>query len=509
MAVNASRNMFFFGPPARQGQSRAPAKVRAVRVIYTSTEVFPALKTGGLADVNSALPAALIDAGVDVRLLLPAFPALVNAAVNLTPVIHLKSPFCRPDVSILRGQLGRVPAYLIDVPQLYSRTGSPYVDEKGHDWPDNHLRFALLGWVAARFADGTVDGWRPDIVHGHDWHAGLAPAYLAARGGERPASVHTIHNIGFQGEFAAETFRELALPANYFSMYGIEFYGKVNFMKAALHYADSITTVSSTYAREIQSPEFGFGMDGLLRSRAGALTGILNGVDYQVWNPNRDSYLAAPYSRLEPANKSTCKDSLRMALGLASGSGPLFGVVSRLSPQKGLDLLLEVLPALVAFGGQVVLLGSGDPALEAGYRAAAARHPKDISVTFSYDEALAHRIFAGTDVTLVPSRFEPCGLTQMYALAYGSLPLVRRVGGLADTVCDANADNLSAGIATGFVFPDATSDSLNACLKRLFALWKQPSQWAAVRDNAMQQNFGWGPAAQRYLALYRALRPLA
>ena len=480
-----------------------------MRVIYASTEIYPVLKTGGLADVNAALPRALLDAGVDVRLLLPAFPAIESAAQALRTVIRLRAPIGGADVRVLHGHLGGVPAYLIEAGPFYARPGNPYVDETGNDLPDNHLRFALLGWVAARFADGSIDDWRPDIVHGHDWHAGLAPAYLAARGGERPASVFTVHNLGYQGEFPAQTFRELALPASFFSMHGLEFYGKVNFMKAGLHYADRITTVSPAYAREIQTPEFGFGMDGLLRSRTGALTGILNGVDGAIWNPSTDTHIAASFSERNPEGKALCTTRLRSELKLAPVCGPLFSVVSRLTAQKGLDMVLEVLPELVARGGQLAVLGSGDRELEAGYRAAAARFPGNVSVTLAYDEPLAHRLIAGSDVMLVPSRFEPCGLTQMYALAYGSLPLVRRVGGLADTVCDASAENLAAGTATGFVFTTASVNDLRKAVDRAMALWSEPAQWAQVRRAAMRQDFGWAPAARRYLDVYRELRPQA
>jgi starch synthase len=483
--------------------------VAAMRVIYASTEIYPALKTGGLADVNAALPRALIEAGADVRLLLPAFPAIVRAATDVQSVTRLKAPFGGADVRILRGILAGVPAYLIEAGGFYARDGNPYVDASGRDWPDNYLRFALLGWVAARFADGTIDDWRPDIVHGHDWHAGLAPAYITARGGERPACVFTVHNLGYQGEFAAETFRELALPPSFFSIYGVEFYGKVNFMKAGLHYADRITTVSPTYAQEIQTSEFGFGMDGLLRSRAGVLSGVLNGVDRAVWSPANDAAIAVRYDEKSPQGKTRCKAALRTEMGLTAGDGPLFGVVSRLTPQKGLDLVLEALPELVACGGQLALLGTGDAELEVAFRAAAAKYPGAISVCLSYDEGLAHRIIAGSDVVLVPSRFEPCGLTQLYALAYGALPLVRRVGGLADTVCDSDAKNIAAGVATGFVFTDASANGLREALKRVISLWRAPRQWASVRRTAMRQDFSWTPAARRYIELYRELRPLA
>ncbi len=480
-----------------------------MRVIYASTEVYPALKTGGLADVNAALPQAMRAAGADVRLVLPAFPAIESAVTGLQPVIQLKAPIGGADVRVLRGKLAGVPAYLIEAGQLYARPGNPYVDEGGRDWPDNHLRFALLGWTAARFADGTIDGWRPDIVHGHDWHAGLAPAYLAARGGERPASVFTVHNLGYQGEFIAEKFRDLALPANFFSIHGLEFYGKVNFMKAGLHYADRITTVSPTYAAEIQTPEFGCGMDGLLRSRAGALTGILNGVDRAVWNPAADAALVARFSARNCRGKTRCKAGLRSELGLASGDGPLFGIVSRLTSQKGLDLVLEVLPDLVGHGGQLALLGTGDRELEARFLAAAAQSPGAVSVRIGYDEALAHRIIAGSDVILVPSRFEPCGLTQLYALAYGALPLVHRVGGLADTVCEASPENRESGNATGFVFSEASPNGLHKALNCAIALWNRPREWARVRRTGMEQDFSWAPAARQYLDLYRELRPLA
>jgi starch synthase len=476
-----------------------------MQVLYVSTEVYPALKTGGLADVNAALPPALIRLGADVRLLLPGFPALLKAAGQLELVATLDTVFGTAPVQVSRGTLDGVPAYFIEAPEFYARPGGPYTDAKGQDWPDNHLRFALLGWVAARFADGAFDGWRPDIVHGHDWHAGLAPAYLAARGGDRPGSVFTVHNLSYQGQFPAETFSALRLPPHFFGLQGLEFYGKVNFMKSGLHYADRITTVSPTYAREIQTAGQGCGMEGLLHSRAGALTGILNGVDSQEWNPASDPRLPARYDAGHVEGKAICRTALQAGLGLATDApGPLFGVVSRLTTQKGLDLLLEALPPLIAGGGQLALLGAGDAGLEQGFLVAAAANPHSVAVQIGYDENRARRIVAGADVIVVPSRFEPCGLTQMYGLAYGTLPLVRRVGGLADTVTDAAAPD-----GNGFVFEEANAAALGAALERVFSLWRKPHNWAKLRRQAMRADFGWEPSARRYLDLYRGLRPHA
>ena len=476
-----------------------------MRVLYVSTEVYPALKTGGLADVNAALPRALIDLGVDVRLLLPGFPALMLAATDIEHCVMLEPMFGASDIRVVRAQLHGVPAYLIDAPAFFDRPGNPYLDPHGRDWPDNHLRFALLGAVAARFADGAIDDWRPDVVHGHDWHAGLAAAYLAARGGLRPGSVFTIHNLSYQGQFPAATFGALQLPLHFFSVEGLEFYGSVNFMKAGLHYADRITTVSPTYAREIQTPEQGCGMEGILRARAGALTGILNGVDAAEWNPAGDPRIAVRYDSQRLDGKSACKSALRAELGLSpAASGPLYGVVSRLTTQKGLDLLLEALPALLKGSSQLALLGSGDRDLEAGFVAAAARHPGAVAVRIGYDENLAHAIVAGADVIVVPSRFEPCGLTQMYGLAYGTLPLVRGVGGLADTVRD-----MGSAEGNGFVFDAATRESLAETIERATALWRRPAQWNAVQRRAMAEDFAWAPSARKYLSVYQALRPNA
>lgn len=477
-----------------------------MRVLYVSTEVHPALKTGGLADVNGALPPALAEAGVDVRLLLPGFPALRDAATDRAAPVPLGAVGGSGAVSLLPCRLGAVPAWLIDAPDFYARPGNPYVGPDGRDWPDNLARFALLGRVAARLADGVAQGWRPDIVHSHDWHAGLASAYLRARGGDGPASVFTVHNLAYQGSFEADGFAGLGLPPHFFSMHGLEFHGAINFMKAGLFYADRITTVSPTYAREIQEPEYGFGMEGLLRSRAGALKGILNGADTTAWNPASDPAIAGRFDVEDLAGKAACKTALRAEMGLAPDvTGPLLGVVSRLTPQKGLDLLLAALPTLLAGGGQVALLGSGDAALEAAWKEAAARHPGAVAVRQGYDESLAHRIFAGADLIAVPSRFEPCGLTQMYALLYGSLPVVRRTGGLADTV----REDGDATRQNGFVFGRASVEDLRAALGRALAAWKDPARWRALQRRGMRANLGWSASARAYLELYRELRPQA
>ncbi|WP_035057371.1 glycogen synthase GlgA [Andreprevotia chitinilytica] len=480
-----------------------------MRVLHVCSELFPYLKTGGLADVTGALPGALIALGVDVRVLLPAFPAIRAKLAEQGEVAHVNTPFGAVRIGFAKlpgnGTEAGAGVYLIDAPAFYDRPGNPYQDDAQQPYTDNHRRFALLGWLAAELASGLDPFWRPDVVHGHDWHAGLAPAYLVARG--RPAkSVLTVHNMAYQGLFPAKVFGELALPEHFFDVAGVEFHGKVSFLKAGLYYADHITTVSPTYAAEITTEEQGCGLDGLLRGRVADLSGVLNGVDDAVWSPSRDPLIAASYTADKPTGKAKCKQALQETLGLSTESeGPLFAVVSRITEQKGLHLVLDTLDEIVSRGGQFVLLGSGDADKEAAFVERAAANPQQVAVRIGYDEAKSHRIMAGADVIMVPSRFEPCGLTQLYGLKYGALPLVRRVGGLADTVVDAALENLADETATGFVFDDFTAAGLTVAIRRAFALWAQPKAWKAVRRNGMRQDFGWGASAAAYLALYQSL----
>ena len=473
-----------------------------LKVLHAAAEVFPLVKTGGLADVVAALPPALARAGADVRLLLPGLPAIVDAVAEQRMVCELGPLFGAGRVTLRCGQLPftHVPAYVIDAPYLYRRGGGPYQDEQGGEWPDNLQRFALLGWVAAHLAAGELDAaWGPDVLHAHDWHAALACGYMAAHPGGACASVFTIHNLAYQGVFDLADFGLLGLPAVMRAPSGVEFHGRLCFMKAGLKYARRVTTVSPGYAREIATPEFGFGLDGVIRDRGAAVSGILNGVDREVWNPRTDTALAARYDADAPDGKAQCKQALQVEVGLAAQpDAPLFGLVSRLTAQKGVDLLLGALPELLRAGGQLLVQGSGERALEEALRMAARAHPGRVVARIGYDEAFAHRLIAGSDVILVPSRFEPCGLTQLYGLRYGTLPLVRRVGGLADTVVDA-AD---IARATGFVFDEATPAALAQAIVRTAASFRVPDEWQAMRRRAMAQDWTWEGAARQYLALY-------
>ncbi len=484
-----------------------------MKVLQVSAEIFPLLKTGGLADIAGALPGALNAAGCDVRVLLPGFAPILADLKNSSVLAELTAPW-GARVALLQGDLATLglKAYVIDAPDLYLRPGTPYEDVQRQPHEDNHRRFALLGWVGARLAHGLDVHWQPQVVHSHDWHAALTSAYLVlASAGRTPvASVYTVHNLAYQGLFSWQQFSELGLPAWAFGVDGLEFHGHLSFMKAGLYYADHITTVSPSYAREIQTPEQGCGLDGLLRTQAsvGALSGILNAVDETVWNPAHDPAIAHAYDADKPAGKARCKKSLQQQLGLAvQDDAPLFGIVSRLTEQKGLHLVLSVLDELLARGGQLVVLGAGDAALEAAFRESAATHPQAVAVRIGYDEAYAHQIFAATDVTLVPSRFEPCGLTQMYGLKYGSLPLVHRVGGLADTVVDCTLEDMEDQTANGFVFHHFNSHALARAIGRAFALFGSQPEWRSVRARAMRQPLGWGHAAAQYVALYRRLCP--
>jgi starch synthase len=483
-----------------------------MRVLYVTAELYPWVKSGGLGDVAAALPPALDAQGVDIRLLVPGFPGFLEAFSGIADAARLYTPFAAERIRVALAKLpgsGRL-AYLVDQPALYDRPGGAYTDPDGHDWPDNLRRFALFGWIAAALARGADPGWRPDIVHGQDWHAGLAPAYLVA---EPPAdwavhTVFTIHNLAYRGLFPAALFPELGLPPGFFSIDGVEFYGNLCFIKAGLFYSDRLTTVSPTYAREIQTPAFGWGLDGLLRHRADVLSGILHGVDPQVWDPEHDPALPRAFGVADAvAGKQAAKSALQARLGLATGGAPLFGVVSRLTQQKGLDLLLATLPGLIDSGAGLVVLGAGDADLEAGFAAAAAAYRGRVAACIGYDDELAHLIVGAADVVLVPSRYEPCGLTQLYALRYGALPLVRRVGGLADTVVDATAVTLADGTATGFAFDAASPQALRAAIERSQNLFAERALWQRLIRRAMTRDFSWAAAARHYLALYRGLRP--
>lgn len=476
-----------------------------MKVLQVSAEIYPLVKTGGLADIAGALPAALRTVGCDPRVLLPGFATILADLQDATTLCELEAPWGER-VALRCGTLATLglSAYVIDAPQLYCRPGSPYEDAQRQPYPDNHRRFALLGFVAARLAQGLDPDWQPQLVHCHDWHAGLAPAYMAfsrPAGTPRVACVFTVHNLAYQGVFDAGCFAGLGLPPESFAVDGLEYYGQVSFMKAGLFYADRISTVSPTYAKEIQTPEQGCGLDGLLRARSGALSGILNAVDESIWNPAQDPLIPFVFDALEMEGKARCKAALQKELGLAGqAEPPLFAIVSRLTEQKGLNLVLAGLDKLLANGGQLVVLGTGEAGMEQAFRERAAANPKALAVHIGYDESLAHRIFAASDVTLVPSRFEPCGLTQMYGLRYGSLPLVHRVGGLADTVIDGTADDLR----NGFVFDGFDQSAYDGAVGRAFALYAQRSKWLQVRKRAMGQTLGWQNAARQYLVLYQA-----
>ncbi len=481
-----------------------------MRVLHVAAEVFPLVKTGGLADVVAALPVALAHAGADVRLVLPGMPQMLDAVLHAKPVIDLGACFGAARVRLLRGRMPgtQLPVYLVDAPLLYRRGGGPYQSADGAEWPDNLQRYGLLGWVAAQLGAGELDaGWRPDIVHAHDWHAALSCAYLRAHASDAVRSVYTVHNLAYQGLFPHEDSALLGLSSNFMSADGLEYHGQLSFMKAGLKFADRITTVSPTYAREIATHEFGCGLDGVIRGRGNVVSGILNGIDPEVWDPAADTAVAQRYSLDQPEGKAVCKAALQKEFGLpVDASAPLLIAISRLSSQKGLDLILSALPQWVEQGAQLVVQGAGDAALEAAFRMAAAAHPAHVAVHIGYDENRAHRLMAGGDMIVVPSRFEPCGLTQLYGLRYGTLPIVRRVGGLADTVVDAHTATLADGTATGFAFDHASAFDLGAAVLRAIAAWRDKAGWRTMMARAMAEDFSWQGPAMQYLKLYEEAR---
>jgi starch synthase len=479
--------------------------VSDLKVLSVASEIFPLVKTGGLADVAGALPGALKREGVVMRTLVPAYPAVKAKLAEVSPAGEYDDLFGGP-ARVLAGVAEGLDLFAIDAPHLYDRPGNPYLRPDGLDWPDNAGRFAALARVGADIGLGAIGAFRPEVVHAHDWQAALAPAYLHFASGLRPATVVTIHNLAFQGHFPLSAFGELGLPERALTIDGVEYFGGVGYLKAGLRLADAITTVSPTYAREITTPEFGMALDGLLRSRASDLHGILNGIDDVVWNPAADPAVAQNYSALRIDMRERNKTALQSKLGLTPNADrPLFAVVSRLSDQKGLDLMLPALPQLVAKGGQFALLGSGERALEEGFADAAANQAGSIGCVFGYDERLAHLFQAGADFIVVPSRFEPCGLTQLCALRYGATPIVSRVGGLADTVIDANEAATAAGVATGVQFSPPSVEALSSALDRAFELFDDRATMRRMRLNGMRADVSWRGPAQRYSALYRSL----
>jgi len=476
-----------------------------MKVLHVAAEVYPLVKTGGLADVTAALPPALAEAGADVRLLLPGLPAILDAVQSARTVIDIGACFGALRVRLLLGRMPgtHLPVYVVDAPHLYRRPGGPYQAADGQEWPDNLRRFALLGWVAAHLAADDADpGWVPDIVHAHDWHAGMACAYMADHPATLAASVFTVHNLAFQGLFPHHDWALLGMSSRFMSPAGLEYHGQLSFMKAGLKFADKVTTVSPSYAHEIATHEFGCGLDGVIRSRGADVSGILNGIDGAVWSPAADAAIAQRYDSAQLAGKRACRLALQAALGLDTDPDALLlTVVSRLTAQKGLDLVLAALPALVADGVQFAVQGTGEPALEVAFRMAEQAHPGRVAVRIGYDENRAHQLVAGADVIAVPSRFEPCGLTQMYGLRYGTVPVVRRVGGLADTVADGDTDS-----RTGFVFDAATPGAFEAAVRRAQGLRRDTAAWQAVMRRGMAQDLSWAGPAQAYLALYDQAR---
>ena len=476
-----------------------------LRVLYATSEYAPLVKTGGLGDVAGALPAALRDLGIDCRVVMPAYRG-VKQRVDTHATSTAVEPLARmPATQLVEAVFpGAVPGWLVDSPMLYDREGGPYVSASGRDWDDNALRFGLLSRVAAWLGQRHGTPWRADVVHVNDWQTGLAPAYCALRGTERTPSVITVHNLAFQGVFGAQWVEDLGLPASSFTVEGVEYYGQLSFLKAGLYYANAITTVSPTYAEEIQREPGGMGLQGLLAHRRGALTGILNGIDTVAWDPRTDRHIVRPYDAAHLDAKAASKRALQAEVGLTLDDGAfLLGVVARLTAQKGIDLVADVAPSIGQSRSQLVMLGTGDPALEQRVRDLQQRHPGRIAAIIGFDERMAHRIEAGADAFLMPSRFEPSGLNQMYSQRYGTPPIVHATGGLADSVVDCTAATLATGTATGFTFREPSAATLLAAIERARTTWADASTWRRIQRNGMARDFGWRRAAGAYADVYR------
>lgn len=478
-----------------------------IKVLSVASEAVPLVKTGGLADVAGALPSAVAPHGVEMTTVLPGYPAVLKA-LSRPRAIHSWDSLLGEKARLVAGKIDGHPLLVVDAPAYFQRDGGPYVDSSSHDWADNWRRFAAFGRAAADIAGGAVKGRRFDLVHAHDWQAAMALAYLRfvpPERGRRVPSVMTIHNMAFQGFYGADKFGALALPPEAWSLDGVEYHGGIGFLKAGLEAASAITTVSPTYAREIRTAEFGMGLEGLIVSRGDRVSGIVNGIDTAQWNPQTDPALASRFGLKTLAKRVANKRALEAEFGLEQGDGPLFVVISRLTWQKGMDVLLEVLDHMVGIGGRLALLGSGDKAMENGFHAAAMRHPGKIAVRTGYDEALSHRMQAGGDAILVPSRFEPCGLTQLYGLAYGCVPVVARTGGLADTVIDANLAALMGDVATGVQFNGVHYTALADAISRAVALYGQPASWRSIQRAGMKTDFSWSRSGLAYAELYARL----
>jgi len=475
-----------------------------IEVLSIASECYPLVKTGGLADVVGALPKAMAPLGVAMRTLVPGYPSVMGQMTDVRVAAELPD-FFDGWAKLLWARAGGLDLVVLEAPHLYDRPGNPYVGPDGADWADNWKRFAALSFAAYELGRGIADGYRPQLLHCHDWQSGLVPAYVAFNAPIRSKTILTVHNLAFQGRFGWDIFPQLRLDHPAANESAIEFYGGISFLKAGLQCADALTTVSPTYAHEITTEAYGMGLQGLLQSRADVLYGITNGIDVAEWNPLTDVALPATYNASTIHQRLANKAALAQAFELEEGPGPLFGVVSRLTWQKGMDMLAGCIDEIVAHGGRLAVLGSGEVALEQGFKAAAVRHPGKVGIVTKYDERLSHLVQGGADVMVIPSRFEPCGLTQLYGLRYGCVPLVSRVGGLADTVIDANEAAVESGSATGIVFSPATQEALSHAIRRTIQLFGRHKVWSKMQRRGMKSEVSWEASAEKYADLYHNL----
>jgi len=486
-----------------------------LRVLFATSEVFPLIKTGGLADVSGSLPTALQNLGVDIRILMPGYPAVLNKLTNLQAIATFDNLPVIHNAALMMGTIAetQVKVMVIKSAHLYEREGGPYADANGLEWLDNPVRFGILSKVAAILSgpNSPITDWQPDIVHCNDWQTGLTPAYMKLVEHSQAKSIISLHNMAFQGCYAPGWLSTLALPSTNFTIEGFEYHGQLSFLKAGIFYANAVTTVSPSYAKEIQTAAFGFGLEGLLSKRGNEIKGILNGIETDEWNPEADPHLVKNYSATTLAGKKLVKAALQEKLGLhIDASAPLLGVVSRLTHQKGLDMLVPILQELVDAGCQLALLGSGESALENAFRTLAVSNPTKVNVTIGYNEPLSHQIMAGCDMFIMPSRFEPCGLNQLYGLAYGTPPIVNATGGLADSVVDTNIITFKNKTANGFVMSEASPTSLLSCIKQALNIFNNDANaWKQIQKNGMTQNLSWDKSALEYLAVYQTLNKSA